>query len=343
MRVYPEQLAERLKQGLASAYLLAGNEPLLLQETADRVRQQARDAGFLERHSYNIDNQLDWNEVLDNCQALSLFSSRQIIELIMPDSGITATQAKSLQTVIDALHPDILLLVQGPRLNKKQESSAWFKALTTQGIYVPCNTPDARQLPRFIQQRCQQLGLSADAETIQILAQWHEGNLLALAQSLHKLTLIYPDGTLTLPRIQEALNRHNHYTPFQLLDALLAGQAKRSQRIVRQLEAEGVEAIIVLRTLQRELTQLYRMQEMGQQGIPLNRILENFRVWQNRRELYVGALHRLPLPTLLKAIQQLSQLERQAKTDYDTSVWPGLSTLCAMMCGLSKGLPLLPH
>ncbi|UTM57961.1 DNA polymerase III subunit delta [Photobacterium sp. CCB-ST2H9] len=341
MRIYPEQLSERLKQGLSAAYLLSGNEPLLLQETSDRLRQQAKAEGFLERHSYTIDNQLDWHEVLDNCQALSLFSSRQIIELTLPENGLNANQAKSLQTVIDALHPDILLLVFGPRLNKKQESTAWFKALTAQGIYVPCNTPDARQLPRFIQQRCQQLGLNADAESIQLLAQWHEGNLLALTQSLYKLTLIYPDNTLTVPRIQDALSRHNHYTPFQLLDALLAGQAKRSQRILRQLEAEGVEAIIILRTLQRELTQLYRMQEMGRQGVPLNRIFENFRVWQNRRELYVGALHRLTLPMLLQALHQLTQLERQVKTDFNSHVWPDLSTLCALMCGMNKNLPLL--
>ncbi|QUJ66829.1 DNA polymerase III subunit delta [Photobacterium sp. GJ3] len=339
MRIYPEQLGERLKQGLSSAYLVCGNEPLLLQETSDLLRQHGKTAGFLERHSYSVDSQLDWTEVLDCCQALSLFSARQIIELTLPETGLNANQAKSLQTVLDALHPDILLLVYGPRLNKKQESGAWFKALTAQGIYVPCNTPDARQLPRFIQQRCQQLGLKADAESIQLLAQWHEGNLLALSQSLHKLTLIYPDGTLTVPRIQDALSRHNHYTPFQLLDALLAGQAKRSQRILRQLEAEGVEAIIILRTLQRELTQLYRMQEMGKQGTPLNRIFENFRVWQNRRELYVGALHRLPLPLLLQALHQLTQLERQVKTDFDSHIWPGLSTLATLMCGMSQGLP----
>lgn len=84
-----------------------------------------------------------------------------------------------------------------------------------------------------------------------MLAQWHEGNLLALAQSLDKLALLYPDGLLTLIRIEEALNRNNHFTPFQLVDTLLSGQAKRAQRILRQLESEGTEVIILLRTLQK--------------------------------------------------------------------------------------------
>lgn len=339
MRIYPEQLAQQLGKGLRQAYLLCGNEPLLKLESSDVIKQAAQQAGFDERHSFTVDAQLDWNTVLDCCQAMSLFSSRQIIELELPENGLNAQQAKSLQEVIDSIHEDILLLVQGPRLNKKQESTKWFKALDAKGLYIPCNTPEARHLPRFIQGRCQQLGLKPDHESVQLLAQWHEGNLLALAQSLQKLVLLYPDGDLTIVRLEEALSRHNHYTPFQLLDAVLAGQAKRSQRVLRQLQGEGVEAVILLRTLQRELTQLYKMQEMGNKGTSLNNIFENFRIWQSRREVYIGALHRLPLPVIIKLLHQLAELELRVKTDFDYQPWDALSALCAEMCGIHTGIP----
>ena len=338
MRVYPEQLTQQLTKGLCQAYLLFGNELLLKQEAGDSIKQIAQQRGFLERHAFTIDNSIDWNAVLDCCHAMSLFSAQQIIELEIGETGLNANQAKALLEVIDALHPDILLILTGPRINKKQESTKWFKALDNIGLYVPCNTPDARQMPRFIQSRCQPLGLKPDHESVQMLAQWHEGNLLALSQSLYKLGLLYPDGILTIVRLQEALSRHNHYTPFQLIDALLAGQAKRSQRVLRQLQAEGVEATILLRTLQHELTQLYKMQEMGKKGTPLNLIFEQFRVWQNRREMYIGALHRLPLTTLVTILRQLTLLEIQVKTDYDTQPWPALSHLCAEMCDVKTHL-----
>ncbi|OAN18721.1 DNA polymerase III subunit delta [Photobacterium jeanii] len=334
MRVYPEQLKMQLDKGLHQTYLLFGNEPLIKQECGDQIKHIAQQAGFDERHSFTIDNQLDWNLVLDCCNAMSLFAARQIIELEIPESGLNTNQAKSLQEVSEYLHGDILLLMTGPRINKKQESSKWFKALDSNGLYLPCNTPDPRHLPRFIQSRCQQLGLTADHESVQMLAQWHEGNLLALAQSLQKLTLLYPDGQLNLVRLEDALSRHNHYTPFQLVDAVLAGQAKRGQRVLRQLEGEGVEATIILRTLQRELTQLYKMQEMGKKGTPLNQIFEQFRVWQSRRELYIGALHRIPYHRVVSLLRLLTQLEIQVKTDFDTNPWPALSALCAEMCGI---------
>ena len=49
MRVYPEKLATHLQQQLLPVYLISGDEPLLVQECADLVRQQARAQGCGER------------------------------------------------------------------------------------------------------------------------------------------------------------------------------------------------------------------------------------------------------------------------------------------------------
>ncbi len=239
----------------------------------------------------------------DCCQALSLFSSRQVIELTVGENGLNANQANALKALAPQLNPDILLVIDGPRLNKKQESAQWFTLFNKLGTYIPCNTPEPQHLPRFVDARCKKLGLKPDRESVQLLSQWHEGNLLALSQSLLKLQLLYPDGILTLPRIQEALSRHNHFTPFQLVDAFIAGQGKRAVRILSQLEAEGTEATILLRIIQKELVQLYKMQEMAVSGIPQAKVFDQFRVWQNRRQPTASAYSVSPL-----------------------CAWPGLST-----------------
>ncbi|MGR5456953.1 DNA polymerase III subunit delta, partial [Vibrio alfacsensis] len=81
-------------------------------------------------------------------------------------------------------------------------------------------------------------------------------------QSLEKLSLLYPDGQLNLLRVQESLSRHNHFTVFHWIDAILEGKPKRANRILLQLEAEGIEAVILLRSIQKELQQLIKMQQM---------------------------------------------------------------------------------
>ncbi|VTO20785.1 DNA polymerase III subunit delta [Klebsiella variicola] len=60
IRLYPEQLRAQLTEGLRAAYLLLGNDPLLLQESQDAIREAAAAQGFTEHHTFTIDNSTDW-------------------------------------------------------------------------------------------------------------------------------------------------------------------------------------------------------------------------------------------------------------------------------------------
>ncbi len=51
IRLYPEQLRAQLNEGLRAAYLLLGNDPLLLQESQDAIRLAAASQGFEEHHA----------------------------------------------------------------------------------------------------------------------------------------------------------------------------------------------------------------------------------------------------------------------------------------------------
>ena len=64
IRLYPEQLRAQLSEGLRAAYLLLGNDPLLLQESQDAVRQAAASQVFDEHHTFQLDNSTDWQTML---------------------------------------------------------------------------------------------------------------------------------------------------------------------------------------------------------------------------------------------------------------------------------------
>ncbi len=132
-------------------------------------------------------------------------------------------------------------------------------------------------------------------------------------------------------RLEESLSRHNHFTAFHWIDALLAGKANRAQRIMRQLEAEGVELVILARTVQKELSQLLSMQQMLQ-SVPMVKDFAQFKVWQSKRPLYSAALNRLKMSDLRRLIQLLAKIELLVKTQYDESSWPLLHQLGAEMC-----------
>ncbi|MEA1064413.1 DNA polymerase III subunit delta [Apirhabdus apintestini] len=331
LKLWPEQLRAQLNEGLRAAYLLLGNDPLLLQESQDYIRQQAQSQGFSEYHAFQVDVATDWDPLFSLSQSLSLFSSRQILALTLPDNGPTAPVATQLDKLVDLLHEDLLLIVRGPRLSKAQENAAWITKLRQRAIQVNCQTPEQAQLPRWVSTRAKQMRLDIDEPAIQLLCYCYEGNLLALNQALERLSLIWPEGKLTLPRVEQAVNDAAHFTPFHWVDALLAGKCKRALHILHQLRLEACEPVILMRSVQRELLQLVTLKRESA-NTPLRTLFDNQRVWQTRRPLLTDALTRLSDKALWQAVHLLYQTELTVKQDYGQSVWSELESLTLLLC-----------
>ncbi|AFR02612.1 DNA polymerase III subunit delta [Pectobacterium carotovorum subsp. carotovorum] len=336
IRLYPEQLTAQLHEGLRGCYLVFGSDPLLLQESLDSIKRVAQQHEFSEHFSFLLDLHTDWDAIFSTCQALSLFASRQSLLLVLPENGPNAAMGENLVKLSGLLHPDILLILRGHKLTKAQENSAWFKALAQDSVYINCLTPEQAQLPRWVAQRAKSMKLTLDDQATQLICYCYEGNLLALSQALERLTLLYPDGKLTLPRVESAVNDAAHFTPFHWLDALLAGKGKRAWHILQQLKQEDCEPVILLRTLQRELLQLLALKRR-MSDTPLRTLFDQQKVWQNRRDLLTQALQRLSLQQLQQAVRLLTQVEITLKQDYGQSVWSELESLAMLLCG--KALP----
>ncbi|WP_336218951.1 DNA polymerase III subunit delta [Citrobacter amalonaticus] len=331
IRLYPEQLRAQLSEGLRAAYLLLGNDPLLLQESQDAIRQAAATQGFDEHHTFTLDNNTDWNALFSQCQAMSLFATRQTLLLLLPENGPNAAINEQLAALTPLLHDDLLLIVRGNKLTKAQENAAWVSALADRCVHVSCQTPEQAQLPRWVATRAKQNNLQLDDAANQLLCYCYEGNLLALAQALERLSLLWPDGKLTLPRVEQAVNDAAHFTPFHWVDALLMGKSKRALHILQQLRLEGSEPVILLRTLQRELLLLVSLKRQSVHT-PLRTLFDKHRVWQNRRGMTGDALNRLSQTQLRQAVQLLTRTELTLKQDYGQSVWVELEGLSLLIC-----------
>ena len=81
MRIRSDQLKRSLERGLASVYLVSGDEPLQLQECLDQLRAAARADGFTDRVVLHADARFDWSTLKQLGENLSLFAERRIIDL----------------------------------------------------------------------------------------------------------------------------------------------------------------------------------------------------------------------------------------------------------------------
>lgn len=77
MRLSDQKLAQHLKGKLASIYLFAGDEILLVEEAGDLVRAAARRAGYTDREVFNVMRGFDWNLLTQFEANLSLFAAKR--------------------------------------------------------------------------------------------------------------------------------------------------------------------------------------------------------------------------------------------------------------------------
>jgi DNA polymerase-3 subunit delta len=334
MSISPTQLHGQLKRGLAGAYLLAGEEPLLLEEAADALRTRARAEGFSEREVLQVEAGFDWHRLQAAGENLSLFASRRLIELRLGDKAPDADGAAALLDWLERPAPDVLLVVHAGKLDKRARESAWFGAFERQGVVVYAWPVSSEELPRWIEARLCAAGLRAEAEAVELLAARTEGNLLACAQEIQKLRLLCQDGQVTPARVLEATADSARFDAFDLMDKILLARPAAVLQVLDRLREEGVDAVPVIFVLAGTLRQLYRAARAIESGTAPDRALAMVGVFRARQAAFRQALRRLSSEKVLDFIKEASWVDRAAKGAAAADPWAELVKLAARLSGV---------
>jgi len=333
MRLAQAQLEAHLKQGLQPLYVLVGDEPLAQRECLDVIRAAARSQGFDERNSLTVERNFNWQQIQNFGQSISLFSSRRLLELNIPNGKPGVEGSKALQALAAKALPDTTVVIILPALERDAKNSAWFAALEAQSQTITLNEIDAANLPKWIANRLALQGQHTSVQTLEFLAHQVEGNLLAANQEVQKLGLLYPQGELSDATVREAVLNVSRYDAFQLGEAVLAGDAERTVRILQGLQDEGENAVAVMNPLMWVLRPLVRIKQAEMRGENLTSAMTNARIYGDKQALVKRALARLSLRQLEATLQKLADIDKTAKGVMLGDAWLEISRLCF---GLAK-------
>lgn len=333
MQLKLEQLAQHLKNGLAPIYFVYGDELLLVQETADVIRAAARTREFTEREVFNVDREFSWHQLSEASNNLSLFAERRILEVRMPTGKPGDAGGKALREYAARPADDTLLLIISGKLDAQQRKSKWVTELESAGIGIQIWPVDARALPNWIRQRMLGLGLKPSGDAIELLAERVEGNLLACAQEIDKLKLLYGSGPIDAAAVNSAVTESARFDVYGLVDSALAAQSDRCLRMLNGLRAEGVEPVLVTWALARELRSLAGMAWEISQGESAGAVMGRHRVWKNRQQLVGKALTRHTSGTWLDLLGGCTRLDRMVKGQAPGNPWDELVQLCLRLAG----------
>lgn len=333
MKLKREQLDDHLKKALAQAYLVNGDEPLLLIEACDAIREAARQKGFTERELMVVETGFDWSQFQNATESMSLFGDRKIVELKMPTGKPGEEGTRLITQFISRPADDIVLLIVCERLDKSAKASKWTKAMEDKGIVIDIWPLDNSRLPAWIADRARKKGLQLSQDGAVALADHIEGNLLAASQEIEKLALVAGDQRINAEVVNQLVADHARFDAFGMLDAAFQGNLKRSLRILSQIQLAGDEPIAVLGAITRELRLLLACLNSVQNGISLDKVFQERRIFdRNKMQALKNCCQRLNLKSVQQLIMHAATVDRAIKGGAGNP-WDGIRTIMLQLSG----------
>jgi DNA polymerase III subunit delta len=310
MKIRPDQLKSHLQHNLRPVYFVSGDESLQLMESTDALRATARAQGYVEREVLEVDAHFDWQQLLDAGNSMSLFADKRILDLRLPSGKPGKQGSDVLQAYAARPADDAVLIISAGKLESAAKNSKWFKSLDNAGVVIQCWPVNVAELPRWIEQRMCDRGMQPAAGATALLAERVEGNMLAAAQEVDKLLLLYGTGNISVQQIMEAVADSARYSVYDLVDAVLAADVARAARMVIGLQAEGEALTLVVWALSREVRGLL---EMSESGLSADAAVIKAGVWENRRALVMRALRRHPAMRWKQFLKRCARLDKMSK------------------------------
>lgn len=317
-----------------SSYLVAGDEPLLVQESLDAIRSAARERGFGARELHVATTGFDWGALTKGAGNLSLFAEKRIVELRLPTGKPGQQGAAAIVEMLERAGAELLFLVSAPKLDRSAAASKWAKAVDAAGALVQVWPVGYRELPAWIGARMQAAGLAPDADAVRLIADRVEGNLLAAMQEIEKLRLLCGEGPVTAADVDEAVADNSRFDVYKLVDAALTGDAARAIRILGSVRTEGTEPVIVMWALTRELRMLAGLADSVRAGADLGTAFRKARVWDSRKALVRSCVGRHRPEHFFGLLQVARRADAAAKGQIAADPW---QLAAEIVLGLSIG------
>ncbi len=317
--------------------MLFGAEPLLIEEALDQVRALARENGYHERLRFTVEAGFDWNLLLAQGQAMSLFAEKKLIELRMPTGKPGDAGTKAIMAYCEYLPEDTTLVIISGPVDKRAQGTRWFKAVDTAGVVVESPEIKADRLPDWVSQRMTSMGITYDFDVVDRICQLVEGNLLAAAQEINLLSLLYPGEKITSETIERIIADHARFSVYTFADACLSGSVVRATRILQSLKREQAEPVVILWALSRDARALCQLSAASERtGQSPGSLFKKYGIWGSRSGLVTAALRRMGNRQWENILRRLGRADLMVKGSVPMlrrDIWEEIENISLRICG----------
>lgn len=270
---------------ISGIWLIHSDEPLIYQWLIDALKpyHQAHQQ-LIKRIELTSAN--SWYDVIEQLNALDLFGENSALIVTgkhKPDNKILDKLTRFIQDNHNGHNPNHLLWCL-PRQDKKSLSTKTMRFFEQNGLVIDGHIYNEELRAQLLNKQARQLHLAFEFDAWQFLLNHTQHNLLAAYQILSQLSLAWANHTITLPILTQILQDTSQFDVFELSDAMIAGNLKKSMQIFYYLKNSDIAPSIVLWALSKDVRLILQLQA-GKSPAELG-------IWQSKITSYQNAAYR---------------------------------------------------
>ena len=318
MQISYQNIDESLNS-LDKIYAISGDEPLFIQETKEKIRKKCINAGYTDRESIVVTKDYNWSYLLKSSENIDMFDDQKILELKMAGNGPGINGSKVLKAYLQQPTESQILIISLEGLDKKTLSGTWVKDLQKHSTFITVQSLRTSEITPWIIKRAKQYNLEFTPDATSLLLEMTEGNLFTTLREIQKLSLLHPNEKIDYEKMANAITNSSIYGVFDLTNAFIAGNKKKTIKIFEYFKLEGVAELQILGLLSKELSNLYSVKTTGS--------TKNIFGPQFYKDRLLQASKNLSLSDIKKGLVKVADIDAASKGQGTQSSWQGLRQL----------------
>jgi DNA polymerase-3 subunit delta len=330
MLIKYQALEQHLKKNRKALYTLIGSDAYLLNDAALKIKKAWRTQAEADEKIIHIHSSADWKQVLEEANSYTLFTEKVLLDVRFDKKTIDAFGKECLTQYLKDINPRCLIILQASAVSAKQ--LPWL-ANDEHTTVIQINPFNEKELQQWIAIQLQAYFSSYHRDIPVLIYQYAQNNMLACAQVIEKLKLIY-DKThaLNMADVEPQLLEQSDFQLYELADACLAAHEKKVLHLLRYAENTRSEPTLILWLLTQEIRQLIQLWTLHKQSISFANACSQLKIWPKKIPLYQAAFKRLSLNYLYQLLENSKQIDEQIKTSQTAAIWHALEKMALYLC-----------
>lgn len=319
-----------LEQGkLSPLYFLFGEEPYLLNQSAERFKYSVLTEGAVDfNYSVFYASEADVQVVRDAVETLPMMAARRLV-ILKESQELTDREWVELEPLIESAVDSTVFVIMASRVDKRKKQ---IRSLLDKAACVEFKKPYENQIPSWINYIAQTLGLQISPDAMHLLHKLVGHHLTEIEAELKKLGDFVGQRRIEVGDVAQVVSRSKEENVFDFTKAIGENDRVKALEHLVHLLDQGQNEIGIVSLVARHIRILLTIRKGMEDGLHGAKLAHYAQVPPYFLESYIEQARLWTARKLEQTLVILSETDKALKSSPTSShIW--LENLVLKTCG----------